>query len=207
MCQLANYGHAVVTLVNKGVDTPARALARATAELSYLLAVIASDQDTFKKYALDKSVTKKAQWYRLFSNRKIAAPMARIDTAFGMPKEWTDFMREFRETNGEFFSQAVHHSFDAVVFGALPTQPGTDLVELAVLGGAPTASRATLGYLISALNYGLTTFLASAGLRTGWTPAFVLNDFWDSGKELLQRTQPIFLNWLELTEGDRSALE
>jgi hypothetical protein len=204
LCQLTNYGHAVVSLVNKGIDTPARALVRATAELSYMLAVVVSDRETFQKYVLDSSVSQKEQWYLLFSNRKIAARMLRVDTAIGLPQEWTIAFRGFREQNGEFFSEAVHHSYRAMVCGALPSNPDNDRLELAVLGGIPSASRATLSYLIESLNYGLTMLIASVNLRAEWTPSFALSNFWESGKQLLQQIQPVFLAWLKIREHDHA---
>lgn len=197
LCQLANYGHSVIELIHKGLDTPARALLRATTDLAYMLAVLATDRETFQKYVLNNSLAPKEQWYTLFSNKKIAARIFNIDTTLGLPQEWTNYMRRFREENGEFFSEAIHHSYRAVVIGALPTMQGTDRVELAVLGGAPSGSSTTLGYLITSLNYGLTMFLASISLRAEFIPSFSLPHFWEAGVNLSTRTQPIFLAWLK----------
>lgn len=202
LCQLANYGYSVVELVTKGLDTPARALVRPTADLSYMLAVIAADREIFQAYVLDEESSPKEIWYKLFSNRKISKRMAKIDADWDIPREWTDYMRQFREENGEFFSEAVHHSPTAVFIGAQPRILGTDRIELAVLGGSPSASKATLNYLVTSLNYGLTTFVTSCEHTEGFTNEFTLPEFWKSGKDLYHRVQPIFLQWLRENEAN-----
>jgi hypothetical protein len=202
LCQFTNYGHSVVELVMKGLDTPARALVRSTADLSYMLAVIAADRETFQAYVLDKESSPKELWYKLFSNRKISKRMAQIDAKFGLPKEWTDYMRLFREENSEFFSEAVHHSPTAIFVGAQPTIPGTDRVELAVLGGAPSASRSTLRYLATSLNYGLTMFVTSCERTEGFTHEFSHPRFWEAGIGLYRRIQPMFFTWLREGEAN-----
>lgn len=203
LCQLANYGYSAVDLVEKGIDTPARALVRSAADLSYLLAVIASDQETFQAYALPSSASAKEQWYKLFSSRKIAARMRKIDAECGLPAEWTEAMRTYREENNQFFSEAVHHSATSVLVGAMPTVPGTTRVTLGLLGGPNGASKPTLDHLVSAMNYGLTRFVAS----TRALPAqFSMPQFWRAGLEVLERVQPVFLSWLRTRESANNAM-
>ncbi len=152
LCQLANYGHSVIELVSHGLDTPARALLRATAELSYVLAALSADRETFQSFVLDTESPPKEHWYKLFSNRKLAQRIARVDQKLGLPRQWTEFMRAFRETNSEFFSEAVHHSMMSICIGAQPTIPGTDRVAFALLGGPPSGSGTTLAHLSTVLN-------------------------------------------------------
>lgn len=203
LCQLANYGYSVIELVCRGLDTPARALLRSTADLSYMLAVLAADRETFREYVLDNTSLPKDHWYKLFSGRKLATRFIKIDAKMGLPTDFTNEMRRFHEENGEFFSEAVHHSPTAMLAGAMPINPGTDRLELAVLGGTSIgASKGTFSYLTSSLNYGLTMFVASMELRDGFAPTFSLPDFWESGMTLFQETQPLFLEWLRANNRD-----
>lgn len=206
LCQLANYGYAVVNLVEKGIDTPARALLRATADLSYLLAVVASDREAFQAYTLPGSESPKEQWYKLFSNRKTAARFRKIDAERGLPPEWTEWMRGFREENNEFFSEAIHHSATSVLVGAMPTIPGTENVSFGLLGGPNGASRPTLGHLATTMNYGLSMFEAST--KHLKLPAqFSKPEFWKSGLELLERIQPVFVRWLRSRQSANNGVQ
>ena len=191
-CQLTNYGHSVVELVTKGLDTPARALIRSTADLSYTLAVIVADREIFKEYALDDKSAPRELWYRLFSNKKISKHLAKIHCELGLPNEFTEYFRQFRDENGEFFSEAVHHSPTAIFIGAQPTIPNTDKVELALLGGSPSASKATLNYLAMSLYYGLTIFVNICTQNKNLLGEFSQQEFWDTGIELYNLVQPIF---------------
>lgn len=196
LCQLSNYAHSVVELVLKGLDTPARALLRSTSDLGYILAVLASDREAFKSYVLDKESTPKELWYNLFSARKLASRMTGIDEKLGLSTEWTNFMRNFREENGEFFSEAVHHSPTAILVGALPRIGDTGRIELALLGGYPSASRITLEYLATSIHYGLTYFLNARPQVNGFASKCSNLELWETGVSLYERAQPVFLNWL-----------
>lgn len=201
LCQLANYGHSVIELVSKGLDTPARALLRATADLSYALAALAADRETFQSFVLDTTSPPKEHWYKLFSNRKLAQRIARVDQTLGLPRQWTEFMRTFREANSEFFSEAVHHSKTSLLIGAQPTVPGTDRVAFALLGGPPSGSATTLGHLSTVLNYGLTTLVASPCERPQHEPDFAYPECWQTGISVHEAVQSLFLEWLRERDG------
>ena len=201
LCQLANYGHSVIELVSKGLDTPARALLRATADLSYALAALAADRETFQSFALDITSPPKEHWYKLFSNRKLAQRIARVDQTLGLPRQWTEFMRTFHETNAEFFSEAVHHSRTSLLIGAQPTVPGTDRVAFALLGGPPSGSGTTLAHLSTVLNYSLTTFVASPRERPQHVPDFAYPEYWQTGISVHEAVQSLFLEWLKENDG------
>jgi hypothetical protein len=174
-------------------------LLRSTADLCYMLTALSADRDTFQTFVLDDTSSPKEHWYKLFSNRKLASRIATVDQAMGFPKDWTKYMREFREGNGEFFSEAVHHSKNSIVIGAQPSIPGTDQVTFALLGGPPSGSKATLRYLVTALNYGLTSFIVSPSTRPGHSPQFSHPEFWQFGLSLHDSTQPLFLEMLRET--------
>lgn len=201
LCQLANYGHSVIELVSKGLDTPARALLRATADLSYALAALSADRETFQTFILDTTSPPKEHWYKLFSNRKLTQRIARVDQTFGLPRQWTEFMKTFRETTSEFFSEAVHHSRTSICVGAQPTVPGTDRVAFALLGGPPSGSGTTLAHLSTVLNYGLTTFVASPRERPLHEPSFAYPECWQTGVSIHQAVQSLFLEWLKERDG------
>lgn len=201
LCQLANYGHSVIELVSKGLDTPARALLRATADLSYAIAVLAADRETFQSFALDTTSPPKEHWYKLFSNRKMAQRITRVDQMLGLPRQWTEFMKEFRENNSEFLSEAVHHSRAALLIGAQPTILGTDRVAFALLGGPPSGSGFTLGHLSTVLNYALTTLVASSNERPKYEPNFTYPECWQTGISIHKEVQPLFIAWLNEREG------
>lgn len=201
LCQLANYGHSVIELVSKGLDTPARALLRSTADLSYAAAAVAADRETFRSFALDTTPPPKEHWYKLFSNRKLAQRIARVDQMLGLPRQWTEFMKAFRETNAEFFSEAVHHSRTALLIGAQPTVSGTDRVAFALLGGPPSGSGLTLGHLATVLNYALTIVVASPNERPKYEPNFTYPECWQTGISIHEAVQPLFSAWISERDG------
>ncbi|WP_147426700.1 hypothetical protein [Trinickia fusca] len=200
LCQLANYGHSVIELVSKGLDTPSRALLRATSDLSYMVVALSVDRETFRSFFLDDISSPKEHWYKLFSNKKLAQRVARSDQSFGLPQEWTQYMQEFRDATGEFFSEAVHHSRDSILIGSQPTVPGTDRVAFALLGGPPSGSKHTLTHLATVLNYGLTTFIASSSRRPEYFPRFAHQEYWDAGLAIHKEIQPLFLQMLAQQE-------
>lgn len=201
LCQLANYGHSVIELVSRGLDTPARALLRATADLSYAVAALAADRETFQTFVLDTTSAPKEHWYKLFSNRKLAQRIARVDQTLGLPRQWTESMKAFREGNSEFFSEAVHHSRTSLLIGAQPTVPGTDRVAFALLGGPPSGSGLTLGHLVTVLNYALTTLIASPHERPEHEPSFTYPDCWQTGISIHGSVQSLFIVWLKERDG------
>lgn len=202
LCQVSNYGYSVVHLVDRGLDTPARAVLRSAADLCYMLALLAHDRQTLQSYVLDKSVTEKERWYNLFSNRKLTSRFKEIDRVIGLPSEWTKFMEEFRVLNNGFFSEATHHSPSAILVGSLPHNPETGRVELGLLGGPNRFSQATVSHLLTVMNYGLTMFLDSL---KAFNPQFELPHFWSPGVELVNGVQPLFVDWLHTREESSDA--
>jgi len=191
LCQLANYSHSVISLVNKGLDTPARALLRSTSDLSYMLSVLSNDRETLQEYVLNDEIKPKELWYKLFSNKKIASKISAIHNELRIPEGLTKSFRSFREENNEFYSEAVHHSPTAILIGSLPRKMDKDIVELAVLGGSPKASGKTLSYLILSVNYGLNMFLNSKFNSS----EFSHFEQWESGKDIFDKAQLLFIEW------------
>jgi len=193
LCQVSNYGYSVVSLVEQGLNTPARAVLRSAADLCFMLALLAHDREARQTYVLDKSLTEKERWYKLFSSRKLTARLREIDRALGFPAEWTKSMEEYRLELNEYFSEATHHSPNAILIGSFPRNPRTRQHDIGVLGGPNRYSRATLSHLPEVLNYGLMMFLNSIpALAPNSTPP----KFWSHGIELFSQVQPLFLTWL-----------
>ncbi len=135
LCQVANYGYSVVGLVEQGLDTPARALLRSTADLCFALAILSNDREALQTYVLDKSLSEKERWYTLFSNRKLAARLREIDRALGVPEEVTKAMEDYRLRNNEFFQKPrITHS-SAILIGSYPCNPRTGMCTIGLFGG------------------------------------------------------------------------
>lgn len=197
LCQFANYSHAIIELVCKGLDTPARALLRTTADLSYMLVILSTNREKFQSYVLDNTSSPKEHWYKLFSNRKLTQSLTQINQTLGLSEQWSKSMQTFREKNSEFFSEAIHHSKNSILIGAQPTIRGTDQVAFALLGGPPSGSGATLSHLTDVLNYGLTSFVCSSSQRPEYEPTFAYPECWQTGISIYNTAQPLYLEWLK----------
>ena len=195
-CQLANYAFAIVDLIEKGLDTPARALVRSVAELSQMLIVIAHDREVFQAYITEAPEGDKKKWYELFSSKKIAKRLAFFERKLGAPEFAITETREWQKESAEFFSQAIHHSFHSVVIGALPSIPGTENASLCLLGGPNGASGATMTHLIISIQMCLGGFFRMIEDVHKFERAIpASNSFW-TGKQLFDTLEPEFRKWL-----------
>jgi len=202
-CQLANYAYSAVDLVEKGLDAPARAVVRSAAELSSMIVVLVGNREAFQVYARDDaSLDDKQKWYELFSDRKMAAQLAHIETRLGLPANWVEFMRGFRRENSEFLSEAVHHSFRSIVAGLMPTVRDTDGVDLALLGGPNGKSGHTLGHLVTCIMVCLQSTFATVAKVYGFPPAVEKWDFFSAGLDIFSEVEPVFSEWLKEAETD-----
>ena len=86
---------------------------------------------------------------------------AEVERQLGLPEFVIAEGRLLRQKNVEFFSESMHHSYRALVVGGQPTIPGTDRVEIGLLGGPNQASGPTLMHLILSIQ--------GASFSVSWT--------------------------------------
>lgn len=180
LTQLANYSLATVELVEKGLDTPARATLRCALELSLQLLVVLSDRGTFQAYArAPAEKPAKRVWYELFAQERIHRKMASLERSIGLPEELVLMMRGVRIESIEFLSEAVHHSFMATTVGSFALSYEDDGISSSGLfGGANGASIATVSHLRDALWHFTLTFFPVLARIHGIRPKNASNEFW-----------------------------
>ena len=200
LSQLANYGYAVTDLVEKGLETPARALLRPAVELSEILVMIVGDKEVFRAYSSPQTDAKD-NWYQLFSRKRVEKRLASIERLFGMPEHWISYMREFRKEKTEFFSEAVHHSYRSIVIGGQPTVPGTDHVQLGLLGGPNIGSGVTLEHFTLSVSYCLNGLFALTENVYGFTLEVPMSNFWSAGERIFRAVDKALLAWLSQKHG------
>jgi hypothetical protein len=169
---------------------------RATVELGQILTVIASDREAFQTYAANDPEGDKKKWWDLFSGKKLAKRIAKLERKFGMDEVEIVENREWRQESAEFFSEAIHHSFVSLVVGALPTVPGENRVEISLLGGPNGASRPTLTHIIIGMSVCLGAFFRTLDELHKFEPAIPENNLWWSGKDIFSSIQPQIKEWL-----------
>ena len=159
--QITNYSLSIVSLVERGLDNPARALLRTTNELIWQTLVLLSDKNIFEEYskAHDPEQANKI-WHALFAKGKLNKKMEGLESRLGLSDEILQKMKNWRIQNQKFLSQAVHHSFLATNVGAFSEDFESDFSSLALLGRASSSSKTTLKYLNHELCYFIIQFFS-----------------------------------------------
>lgn len=159
LIQLSNYALATVELIEKGLDTPARAVLRTTAELSYQMLCLIADREAFRSYTQATEETQsKSTWYSLFAQDRIHKRLAKIERQMGLPESLVLEMRELRMENVEFFSHAVHHSYLSVMVGSRAWDFESNTCGSGLFGGVNSASTPTVEHLLYTLYYFIIAF-------------------------------------------------
>ncbi len=178
--QLANYSLSAVDLVEKGLDTPARAMLRCVSELSLQILVLLGDRETFQTYAkVSDDKPPKRIWYELFAQERIHKKMAALERNLGLPEELVLIMRGVRIDNIEIFSEAVHHSYAAMAIGSFALSYEDDGPSShGLFGGANGASQATVSHLRDTLWYFTLMFFSVLGRIHDIWPKSANSEFW-----------------------------
>lgn len=140
-----NNAVAVVTLVRRVLDLPARAATRVLAESS-LLAIAVCDDATLAELYLAPNNEEEVQrfWRQHASPGKLHARIIEIEKKLGMTAEDIGPFKGWRNDVFAIMSEAVHPSFVSCVMGILPPDPKTELMRYAPCGGISGASVYTL---------------------------------------------------------------
>jgi len=153
LLQLTNYTLAIIDLVEKGLDSPAKALARTISELSSQTLILIYFRDDFKEYVKgtdDKLSTE--IWYKLFAKNKIHKKLSIIEKETETDKELIEYMYNFRKEEYEFFSESIHHSYISVNLGSYAWQCGNDEnAQKSLFGGENSSIKRTLSFLNTTL--------------------------------------------------------
>jgi len=161
LTQLTNYSLGAITLLEMGLDNPARALCRLIYELSHQILALTFSRDIFKLYIEghdEKSSTK--IWHQLFAHGKLNKHLNSIEEMLGFDAQLRAYMLSMRKENYEYYSQDVHHSFIANTVGSyFPKFDGTSL-PLGVFGGENSTIESTVRYLNFSLWYFLLCYFA-----------------------------------------------
>ena len=172
-------------MAERGLDNPARALMRATGELVWTLLCLISDRVLFNEYCKANSQeSARRTWSKLFGRGELARKINGLEAKLGVPTSYTQEAARIRKRRHEFYSQVVHHSFEAVNIGAYGVSFDSDEVQFGMLGVLSESSRKTLTDLARELEYFLFVFFAVIERN----PEFSvdrLNDLWRDAEVFL----------------------
>ncbi|MDD2271365.1 MAG: hypothetical protein PHP95_11910 [Desulfuromonadaceae bacterium] len=149
LVQICNYTDSVISLVEKGVDNPARALLRTTNELLWQSLILLANKELLSGYVKAETQEDSTRiWYQLFGKGKLTKQLHELEKTLGLSERDCDEMKTWRSSSQEFYSQAIHHSFIAVTVGAFPRSfEDSEYCNTALLGHASMNSRSTLIHL------------------------------------------------------------
>ena len=158
--QVANYSLSVMSLAERGLDNSARALLRITNELIWEILVLVAYRDLLREYVKAETPEESTKvWYKLFGRGKLARKLSKLETELGVPDEYSSRKANLRRQNQQFYSQAVHLSFSATIYGAFGFEFDKDHLNLGILGSPSKASRMTINDLNTELDYFIYVFL------------------------------------------------
>ena len=117
LSHLINYAMSIVRLVNDGFDNPARSLVRVHMELVWQLIILCSSDKHMREWVGSDSPEESTKtWNRLFRG-KMNSKLEKLEREFGLSSDISNQLASNRRGAFKFYSQAVHHSFDAIFFG------------------------------------------------------------------------------------------
>ncbi|TMA80045.1 MAG: hypothetical protein E6J74_40275 [Deltaproteobacteria bacterium] len=88
LVQVVNNALAVVRLSRDGLDVQARTLVRVTAELTWQLAVLFSNPELLRKYAVAQSEEEENRvWWELFGRGRLLRRTLDLEKALGLPAD------------------------------------------------------------------------------------------------------------------------
>lgn len=191
LVQITNYSIAIIDLLEKGLDTPARALVRSISELCTQTIILIDSQDDFKEYIKGKDDNASNEiWYKLFSKNKMFEKISAIEKKIGHDDEFVNFFYNYRKERHQYFSESVHHSYISVNVGSYAFKCyKDDECENNLFGGDNAAISPPLYYLNTTLFMFTMFFYKIANKPKNPDKAFWLESF-----ILYQSIQPAYLD-------------
>lgn len=198
LLQITNYSIAILDLLEKGLDNPARALVRSISELCNQTIILIDSQNDFKEYIKgnDENASN-GIWYRLFSKNKMFAKISAIEKKIGHDDEFTNFYYTYRKERHQYFSESVHHSYIAVNLGAYAYKcENNDENVKNLFGGENAAIDPPLYYLNTTLFMFIMFFYKIVN-----KPKNPDKEFWLESFALYQSIEPAYLDIYYSEEG------
>ena len=157
--QIVNYSLAIGTLIEDGLDYPARAILKTNNELIWQLLILLSDRAIFKNYCqFDTEEQSIKKWQKLFAKGKIVEHIEKLELNLGLPKENLKDLKLWRKDAQSFYDKALSHSFTATHAGAFSLDFDNHEPSSAILGTASATSIKTLEHINFQLWYCIVLF-------------------------------------------------
>jgi len=154
--QLTNYSYSIITLLERGLNFPAKALIRINNDLIWQIIILCYDREMLKEFCSSSNPDESTKiWYKLFGKGKLNKKICEIEKAIGLDEECIDSMRIWRNEIQKYHSEIVHHSYYAINLGAIVLDFETESVHSSLLGQACPRTKDS----ITILNYQLFFFL------------------------------------------------
>lgn len=156
---IANYALAIVTLVEAGLEMPARVLMRALHEYVHLVLVLASDRDKMRAHHSAESPAEgREAYYKHFTPKKIARAIESLEARVGFDEATSGFFKERRITTHEYYTSAVHPTAVFGFVGAFALDKNDEFLRYALFGKSSLGSKNLLFDVALTLYYLLATF-------------------------------------------------
>ena len=157
--QIVNYSLAIGTLIEDGLDYPARAILKTNNELIWQLLILLSDRAVFKNYCqFDTEEQSIKKWQKLFAKGKIVEHIEKLEANLGLPKEYLKDLKLWRKDAQAFYEKSLLHSFTATHAGAFSLDFDNHEPSSAILGTASATSIKTLEHINFQLWYCIVLF-------------------------------------------------
>lgn len=157
---ISNYCLSIITLVEKGLDIPARPLMRSTLEMLLLICVISADREKMACYSIsDNREHNRVIWYQHFSPKRLNKAFTQIEKRLDEEGILPDEFEIFRRDAYEFYTETVHPTPLVSAVGAYADplhEP--DMFEYALLGAPSTGGANLLNDLALNVAYSLRIF-------------------------------------------------
>lgn len=158
-----NYAYTVRLLVISGLDNPARGAARALDEHLCVCITILYNIELAAEFTDSQQPDEASTfWYSNFNTKKLRTHLRKIELSVGVDDEISLYFRDWRKTELDMFSQAVHPTFLSGFMAAFPR----DISDFSkptngVFGALSVSSERTLKHACQAIGY----FAVIAGKR------------------------------------------
>lgn len=157
--QIVNYSLAIGTLIEDGLDYPARAILKTNNELIWQLLILLSNRTIFKNYCQYETEEQSLKkWQKLFAKGKIVEHIEKLEANLGLPKEYLKDLKLWRKDAQSFYDEALLHSFTATHARAFSLDFDNHEPSSAILGSASATSIKTLEHINYQLWYCIVLF-------------------------------------------------
>ena len=170
--QIANYSLSIITLLEQGLNFPAKALIRINNDLIWQVIVLCYDKEMLKEFCSSTNPDDSTRiWYNLFGKGKLNKKICEIEETIGLDEVYISGLHDWRKNTQRFHSEIVHHSYYAINLGAMAYDFDTESIHSSLLGRACPRTKDSIGIL----NYQLFFFLEMFFLVMGKIHGLKLN--------------------------------